>query len=1280
MSNEAIDAVVREQRVQEVLLGYMQAVDAGQAPERDALLRQHPELAEDLRGYFADQDRLDRLTRPLCPDSPAPPTLSPGGEKPAASPALGTVKSFGDYELLEEIARGGMGVVFKARQISLNRTVALKMILAGQLASSADVQRFRREAEAAANLEHPHIVPIYEVGEHQGQHFFSMKLVEGGSLAQKTADLVRDPRSAVRLLAQVARAVHHAHQHGILHRDLKPANILLDPQGQPHVTDFGLAKRIRDDAGVTQSGAIVGSPSYMPPEQAAGRKGLSTAADVYSLGAIFYEMLTGRPPFHAETPLDTLMLVVEREPERPRKVNPGIPRDLETICLKCLEKDQRKRYGSAEALAEDLERWLKGEPIRARPIGRMERAVKWMRRQPALATLLAAVICITLVGFGLVTWKWLDAEDQRQQAWDQQDRAEEEARQKAEALQKVEVALQQVKEARRRASQRAQDETRAKNAARRTLYAADINLAMQAYREGDSHRLLELLRRQQPGSGQTDLRGFEWYHLWHLCHQDQYSLPSDEFEGALHITGGQFLPGYPTRVALASDGKTLAVVETDARITLRDTATGRARRTLQGHTGTIHALTFTPDGRTLASGGSDRTVKLWEVATGKERASLGGDRGEIISIAFTPDGKVLATGSMDRTVGLWEKPLSPTGPGTWKKRASLRGHGGAVLEVIFAPGGKVLASRDKEGKLKLWDVTSGKEQATLQGYQGVIFCAAFSPDGRTLATGSGRVGRVVSWGRWLVSEEKMTPEEKISPLTPGMNSDVILWDVAHGRKLRTLSQQDGGITGVAFAPDGNMLAAVSGGTLDLAFGLNWETFDPEVRASQRIGQVKLWDLASGKERVTQQRGQPGGVCSLAFAPDSKTLAVGSFFFGEVRLCDTRTGTWRQRLCGHTDAVTFLRFGPSGKTLASASRDGTVKFWNLADMNEPHLSAGIVVNGGGLFFLPDSNSLVAMGLDLKLWDAAARKVKDLDPWGVAVEPAAFAPATRTLITGGKGMWRSVPPIRAWQLPAGRYRAILRGKIKKEPDRLALSPDGKTLAAVFDKGERQLVEFWDLATEKRRATLAHPGTDVPVPVAFAPDGKTVATGAGDGTIRVWDAATGGRRTTLGKHTLPVVALTFSPDGKALASAGGIPNVVGSSGEVKLWDLASGRARFTLNSHRTPVTCVAISADGRTLATGNADGTVKLWDVVTGQYLATVAELTTRIQSLAFSPDGKLLAALSMNGTVKFCRAATKAEVLARDLDDNKKRLAYSLQKLKALRRLLDRMRDSPAKEKK
>jgi serine/threonine protein kinase len=413
-----------EQRVNEVIAAYLKAVQSCERPDRDDLLRRHADLAGELRSFFADEDAVLPGAAPLR-------ELATQGPAVPAGPAPVFVRYFGDYELFEEIARGGMGVVYRAKQVSLNRIVALKMILAGQLASDEDVIRFRREAEESANLDHPNIVPIYEVGEHHGQHYFSMKLIEGSNLAEwirkkftaenaenaegklrKEKSILPDSSlppsfsalSAVKLLIPVARAVHFAHQRGILHRDLKPANILIDEAGTPYVSDFGLARKVQRDSALTQSGAIVGTPAYMPPEQARAEKLLTTSVDVYALGAILYELLTGRPPFRAATPLDTLLQVLDQEPLPPAELNPNADPDLSAVALKCLEKQPGRRYESAAALAEELERWLAGEPVRARPISRLRRRLRWVQQHPDTMATLVAVSVILPINFTLFMW------------------------------------------------------------------------------------------------------------------------------------------------------------------------------------------------------------------------------------------------------------------------------------------------------------------------------------------------------------------------------------------------------------------------------------------------------------------------------------------------------------------------------------------------------------------------------------------------------------------------------------------------------------------------------------------------------------------------------------------------------------------------------------------------------------------------------------------------------------------------------------------------------------
>src|SRR6184192_3459072 len=332
---------------------------------------------------------------------------SAGEDRASASQDKTTVRAaellgeLGDYELLEEIGRGGQGVVFRARQKSLNRIVALKVIGLGQWASKAHLKRFRREAEAAASLEHPGIVPIHEVSERDGSCYFSMKFIEGGQLDEIVRREPMPIRQAAELIAKVARTVHYAHEHGILHRDIKPGNILLDRKGEPHLTDFGLARLLETESTVTRTLEVLGTPSYMAPEQAVGNKArVTSATDVYGLGAVLYQLLTGQPPFAGGTTYETIKLLLDTEPRQPRLLNPKIDRDLSTICLKCLEKDPKRRYSSALALAEDLEHWLRHEPIRAHRTGIFTRGRKWVRRKPAVV----AVITLSLALAAAIIW------------------------------------------------------------------------------------------------------------------------------------------------------------------------------------------------------------------------------------------------------------------------------------------------------------------------------------------------------------------------------------------------------------------------------------------------------------------------------------------------------------------------------------------------------------------------------------------------------------------------------------------------------------------------------------------------------------------------------------------------------------------------------------------------------------------------------------------------------------------------------------------------------------
>jgi hypothetical protein len=651
MSHDSLDAVIA---------GYMLVVEAGDVPNRQELLDRHPEHAEALRAFFADLDRMDRVASPL--------RIADGLEATGAVEANGhtvlpTVRYFGDYELLEEIARGGMGIVYKARQVSLNRLVALKMILAGSFASSRDVQRFRSEAEAAANLDHPHIVPIYEVGEHEGQQYYSMKFVEGTSLARHPRS---DPRREVEGMVSVIRAVHHAHQRGVLHRDLKPSNVLVDSQGTRLVTDFGLAKRLANaDGSITETGQVLGTPKYMAPEQAAGRKDLTVAADVYSLGVILYERLTGQTPFTGDNALTVLRQARESEPPRPSSIRPGLDRDLETVVLKCLEKEPIRRYLSAEALADDLANWLAGRPISARPVGQAERLWRWCRRNPAVASLAATVALSLFAGIVISTLFAVRANDRAQ--------SERRQRERADAL-----ALDAGIAAARSQALLAQD---ASDPSVKLLTLAEAFCQVPAQPEAD------------------DLR-------WAIG--ASLALAGQQFHRLLPPLEGHDQP--ETAYTLSPDGRTYTAAAPDGTVRLWDFRTGRLQVTLRGHRGHVGEILFSPDGRLVVTwagdGGSidgvrvpaeggiwydnaklylnngDQNVRIWNAATGEPRVRIPLRATAYFGDQISPDGRRLLVGTL----------LCDSADG--RRIADLSASAGNATSVQFSPDGLVLALQE----------------------------------------------------------------------------------------------------------------------------------------------------------------------------------------------------------------------------------------------------------------------------------------------------------------------------------------------------------------------------------------------------------------------------------------------------------------------------------------------------------------------------------------------------------------------------------------------------------
>jgi len=1152
--------------------------------ERTALLRELVPLDADYRRGRGEPCRpADYLARfpdldPSClGDSlaagprPGTPTVSPDEALPQGGPPEG-VRGFGDYEGLEEVARGGMGVVYRATQRRANRVVALKMILAGEFASPGDVERFCAEARNVARLDHPHIVPLYEVGEHSGLPFFSMKYVGGGSLVQRPPTA---PRDVAELMAKVARAVHHAHQRGILHRDIKPGNILLDEAGVPYVTDFGLAKHVEAATAHTLSGAVVGTPSYMAPEQARGHsKRLTTAADVYGLGAVLYELLAGRPPFKGETPLETLQQVLIQEPVPPSRVRPGVPRDLEVICLKCLRKEPENRYESALALAEDLERFLSGEAIRARAAGPAERVARWVRRHPAGAGLVVVSALAALALVGVVVGQWYNARLEASKSALEESNAQLEAGKAA--LETSNAQLETAKaeleisngklELTSKELQATLIAVRAEQAkARRYFYAAQMTLVERARQEKQDGRVVQLLRTLIPNDpDEEDPRRFEWHHLWREYRGEQSRLRGHK--------------GAVTAVAFSPDDRLLASGSADNTVKLWDAATGKEVRTLDGHKNRVTGVAFSPDGERLATASADHTLRLWETATGKELLSLQGHVGPVTCVAYSPDGRHVASGSEDTSVRVWEAD-------TGRKVLEFTAHHCAIRAVAFASDSKTVASiggppnlgEGPEGEFIVWDISGSG--ISLQTTGGSWTSVAFNPDGQHLATGEA--------GSFVRDNNKR------KFLKPAIR----IWDRRTGQRLKSLDGHEGAITQVAFRPDGKQL--VSSGV------------DRTVR---------VWDVAIGKEIVTFHDEE--AALGTAFSPDGRRIVSGSAD-PTVKLW-AAPGNALRTLDSGNGPLNNVEFSPDGRRLAGASGRGCTVIWDAMSGKE-----SLVLRGtpplGRVAWSPDGRRL-AIGAKFEVWDAITGRVAEtvLDQSSLSSSAQGWGTAFSRdgkLVAGSIG----IKEMGVWDATTGRRLHVLRPAAQR-PVCVAFSADGQWLAVGSEVGgggvHPEVLQIWDLATGQ--VSLMPDGLLQSVfSVAFSPDGKWLAAAVGDcldrnqssSEVRVWDAATGQQVYNLRGHSACVWSISFSPDGKRLASASGKRDKAGP-GEVKIWDLQTGQELCTLRGHARVVYGVSFSPDGRRLATGGADG-VKIWD---GTPLASAPAPATDAPPLPDPPAGK------------------------------------------------------------
>lgn len=1023
----------------------------------------------------------------------------------------GDVNSFADYDIISEISRGGMGIVYKAHQRSLNRTVALKVILTGMMASHEEVTRFHREAEAAAALEHVGIVPIYGIGQHEGRQYFSMAYVDGPSLAKTLANGPLPPIEAARLLVKLARAVGYAHQRGVVHRDLKPANILVDRDGEPKVTDFGLAKlasnRIRDPR-LTATGQILGTPNFMAPEQAAGESHTVThLADIYALGAILYHAVTGRPPFQSHSTIELLKQVMSQEPAAPTQLNTRIPRDLETICLKCLEKHPAQRYRNARELTEELERFLNGEPIRARPVAKLERFWRWTRRNPwrarvaVLLLVLAAVIPLLALN-AFINYR-------------------------------VRTELEQ-----RTESEKEHFDRTAESLWHRR-YVAEMNLVQGAWDSGNLKRVDELLNAQRPNDEtETDERGFEWYFWWRMYHHSPWRVrPVNHWADSF-----PWLCGVEDNTVLLWDPK--------ARRTILST---------QVNEDWVTALAVSPDGKTLATGGRDAVVVLWDIPTGREKARITAHRGGITSIAFCPDGNQLATAAIDHSIYLSDLTQDP--PSVKSLRAGSDGrpaHRSGVWAVVYSPNGLLLASASQDRTVAVWDAHTKKRIKLFEGYELAVRSVAFSSDDRWLAS-AGDDGSIRLWPLDGSESPKIFREEDhqwraiafsrdaTTLATSDSAGTVCLWSVSAGKTIRQWDLHKRDVDILIFSPDGQQLVSAStDGTailhevtgeghspliipasevedlprtmrpkLDLtntidkvnavAFMQNGaalvcagavEDWDEETGHVIRRGRLTLWDLTHAAP-VIRSYAQPAEITTLAVSPTASVVALG-MIDGAIVIRDLTKDKVIAQLDGLVERIECLRFASDDSLLWSLSADGMWIAWDTDTAKQVHTAKSELSNVISAQFSPSGRLAVVVRDD-------PEQIYILNP------------------------------------PAVTADQVLHGHVY-QVTALAFSPNQDILASA---GADRYGRLWNVAGHQKMPLRGH--THWITCLDFSPDGKRLVTGGRDGQTIVWSVADGQLITGLPKHDFGIAHVAFAADSRRLA-------VVDVNQSVWIWEAAA------------------------------------------------------------------------------------------------------------------------------
>jgi WD40 repeat protein len=1211
-----------------------EALAAGSAP-----VEINPEVPPELRPRLERGVACMKLLRQALPQvQPTPATLA---REPAASAAL---TRLGRFELRRELGHGAFGIVWLAHDPQLRRDVALKVPRAEALVSPEARARFLREARAAAGLDHPNVVPVYEAGEADSVCYIASGYCPGTTLAAwlKQRDEPVPAREAAALVATLAEAVEHAHGRGVVHRDLKPSNVLLEMSregeapaepglegsagaspslGTPKITDFGLAKLQAEGEGLqTESGAIVGTPCYMAPEQAGGHtREVGPAADVYALGAILYEVLTGRPPFQGEMVLDVLLQVRTQEPVPPGQLRARLPRDLETICLKCLEKAPAKRYATAQALADDLRRLLADEPVQARPVGRAERLWRWCRRHPAraVAILLAAVVVV-----GLPT----------------------------------SFAISEALNARRLAEEK-----------ENTTKEHTKTLGALAASEGESAHLaldrgLNLCEQGEVGRG-----------LLFLTRSLEHAVQAEdpELERAVRLTLAgwsrevnplvRVLPHQTSAdgVVCSPDGRTIMTLDGNT-VRLWNAATGQPLGTPLEHKGPVDAVAFSPDSKIVLTGSGipSWSTRLWDAATGKPLGPPLPHKGPVSEVAFSPDGRSFCTGGYNVPGQRWQtdggRPLGPSNlPGL----------------VFSRDGRRVAGEGPKPGTVQVWDAGAGKELALLDKHSDGLWAIAFSPDGQTLLTHTPS-GLVRLWkaatgepmgpemSHPKVSTAALSPDGKLV-LTGGWDNTARLWDVATGRLLGQPLQHQAWVKRVAFSPGGETALTWGDGGIRL-WGVRPDglvelprgpaagsdaPLSPDgklvLAVSYQTG-PRLWEVTTG-----QPIGHPllhphalnirsGGLPTarlLSFSPDGKTILM-SCRDKAVRIWEIASGQGIGSPLQHQDSVVRVAFSPSGKLLLTAGGTYPLRRWAIP---RPAGGGPTSFPRGGLGEDRPVGS-DAPGPAVRLWETATgrpfgRPFEHVDrKMGVShgIAFAVFSPDGKTILTGG-GRADGKTILRGGDTTARLWDVATSNPIGGPLQHLgavrvgAFSSDGKTILTGSSLEPEEECRRWDAATGKPLGPPLRLGG----PFAFSPDGKLIVV-TGNTAARLWDTATGQPFGPLLQHG-GVRAVAFSPDGKTVLTGG-------QDGSARLWDVATGQPLGAPLKRLDNVGAVAFSPNGKSVLTGSDDYTARLWEVAAGRPLGPPLRHQAIVRGLAFSPDGQVLLTGSGDGTGRLWAAAT------------------------------------------